>query len=122
MGIYDDITKDVSAAFDTDLADAVVPFVYRERITGDLDPTTGIYASTYEDEDSRGVVLELSADNIKQFGADSTSFKLLLLNEELFKVPKTDNKVVINGQESVIYGITQDPAYTTWSLICKKAS
>jgi len=120
MGLTNDISDSIAEAFDSDLSDAVTIFTYREISSGSLDTSTGEFSRVYSDVDSRGSVLNLSSKNIKQFGTDATSFKLLVLVAELSKTPKTDDIIIINEIESVVYGIDKDPALVTYSLICKK--
>lgn len=122
MGLRDDLTADISEAFDDDLADAVTEFT-GTRITGEgtYDPVTEEWTPGTLTYTGRGVFGGFSIDMIDGVNILRTDVKLTALQAEAVsgEVPETpiaDDK--INGM--TVIGAKKDPAGATWSIQLRK--
>ena len=121
MGIRDELTAEVAAAFDTDLADAVKPFTGIRTVQGEpsiediLTNTVGSN-STIINYSGRGVFgsyKELEVDNESIMAND---VKLTALQSEVTTRPQLDD--VINGYQVV--AVNQDPVSVTFTIQLRK--
>ena len=120
MGLYADIQKDISEAFDNDLSDAVKSVEIIHETISDYNTTTGAPVVESLSYDTRGVVI----DNNSERGSDNTlsegEIEILILDSE-----KEVDKFII-GMDAVIgddiyeiKGIMIDPAGATHTLKCR---
>ena len=121
MGLHDEITADIKEAFDTDLADAVLPFTGSRTVQGEpsiediLTNTVGSNSTTIN-YSGRGVFssyreIEVDNDSIKM-----NDVKLIVLQSEISKTPHLDD--VINGHS--VISILSDPADVTFTIQLRK--
>lgn len=124
MGIYDEIQTELSEAFDSteELNDAVITFTVTQFGTSTYNPTTGVNTRTENTQSCRGVeILNLTGEHIDE-PTISDGIKLLVLDSEKPFAFDIGMKVVTSNGEFKISAISPDPAYSTWTLSCRKWS
>jgi hypothetical protein len=119
MGLRSDIQAAISAAFDTDLNDAVKSITYI-AVSTEYNPITGEVATHEQDFETRGVI-----DNEKVTEVFDEQYKpgdclVLILSNELNYKPKLEDKLLIENTFWKIIRIKTDPANVTWEMLCRK--
>ena len=121
MGLRDEITADIKDAFDTDLADAVKPFIGIRTIQGEpsiediLTNTVGSN-STIINYSGRGVFSSYAEIEVDNESIQMNDVKLIVLQGEITNIPKLDD--VINGYQVV--AVNQDAASVTYTIQLRK--
>ena len=118
MGMREDIQKDMAEAFDTDLADAVVPFSGGITLPGDWDPVTetgsGDVVIAYT---GRGVMDSYKDQRVDGMNILATDQLLIALtNEVIGGTPAIGHK--INGFS--VINIQPDPAGAHYEIQLRK--
>jgi hypothetical protein len=116
MGLRDDLSADIAAAFDSDLADAVRPFTASHPGQSAYDPSTGTMTATDEPYTGRGVFSGYRLDQIDGALIQSTDLQLLALQSEVTRAPEMGD--TLDGMQVV--RVSQDPAGATWSVQLRK--
>lgn len=123
MGLKDDIQNAVSAAFDTDLADAVQVFVLLRK--GPYDPVTQTPGSWDEIGQGRGVLSPVSLRGAMQRIPDSAintdDQELICLQNEMSVEPKPRDRIYIAGKTYIIEAVFSDPVAATYTMWLKLA-
>ena len=117
MGLYDEISADIKAAFDTDLSDAVTQFEAFREVKGqatidDWLTNTVSNTDTTLTYGGRGVFGGYSEIEIDNQSIMANDVKLTCLQDEVSQVPWLDD--IINGYRVV--AIQQDPASVSWTI------
>ncbi len=122
MGLRSEIQTDLAEAFDTDLADAVRSLTYRSLIQGDnYDPAQGKNTPSFTAYlDCRCVFDKLETDKIINSSTNTTTAEVIILQNELVPVPKTNDVIWVGTEEWVVGDVAEDPASATWVLNCSK--
>ena len=116
MGLREDITNEVAAAFDTDLADAAKSFIHRS-IESSYDPSTGVARIILESQ-SRGVFDSYSKEELVDGSILPTDVALTVLQSEMENILKIDDEVIrvdTNINYKVI-GFSKDPVDATFII------
>lgn len=118
MGLREDIQKDLAEAFDTDLADAVLPFTGGITIPGTWDPVT--------ETGGEPIVIAYSGrgvfDGFKMAQVDGVNIRatdqllIALTNETIGGTPDIGHK--INGFDVV--NVQTDPAIAHYEIQLRK--
>jgi len=142
MGLRDEITEEVAAAFDDDLADAVRAFQASRKVgQGTYDPVEDTWVPAMLYYGGRGVFGSFSAELVDGLQILATDIKLLVLQLELLDIqgagsdnesaddtdltadkvaelitPKVDD--IIDGMR--VISAKQDPAAVTWTVQLRK--
>lgn len=117
MGLRDEITAEVAAAFDTDLADAVSHFTgSRFEPSGPPDPVNQTQPGETITYTGRGVFGSYETEVSEALGIPRTDIKLTALQAEVSGQPKVDDDIVRGGERYRIIHVGQDPAGATHVL------
>ena len=117
MGLHDEISADIKAAFDIDLSDAVTQFEAFREVKGQATVDDWL-TNTVSNTDTtltyggRGVFGGYSEIEIDNQSIMANDVKLVCLQDEVSQVPKLDD--IINGYRVV--AIQQDPASVGWTI------
>lgn len=114
MGLREDIQKDLAEAFDTDLADAVLPFTGGITIPGTWDPVTETGGEPIVIAYSgRGVFDAFKIAQVDGVNIRATDQLLIALtNETIGGTPDIGHK--INGFD--VINVQPDPALATYQI------
>lgn len=113
MSLRAELTAEVAAAFDTDLADAVSQFEGKRVIgTGPPDPITETRPEIIETYAGRGVFSGYRQSLVDGVLIMATDKRLTALQAEVTDTPKMGD--VINGMR--VLDVAQDPVAATWRL------
>ena len=125
MGLYDDITADISEAFDGDLNDAVKSISVIAIGAPVYDPVAGTNTPINTPYTTRGVVTSLSEEDIKDDQTLMNGVSLLILDSEK-TVPAFEigMKVLVDNdpQTYKLKYMNSDPANVTHTLKCGRWS
>lgn len=116
MGLRDDLTADLTEAFDEDLADAVAVFEAEHREEGAYDPITGTKVDTVIPYSGRGVIGSYAHALIDGTNILATDEKLIALQAEVTRTPAIGDTVA--GRQ--VIRVQQDPAGASWQLQLRK--
>lgn len=123
MGLREDIQHDVAEAFDTDLADAVVPVIGTRTIVTGYNPKTETSNTTIVQYQGRGVMDSYSAHLIDGVRIRAQDQKLIALANEILEQgtlaafrPAIGDK--INGYDVLI--VEMDPAEAHYEIQLRK--
>lgn len=116
MGLNQEISHDITNAFDTDLADAVTPFTAIRQIKTDDDWLLNGNSHTETTYQGRGVFGNFNQSEIDGQSILITDIKLICLQQELTDTPKLDD--VINGYQVV--AVKKDPADVSFTVQLRK--
>ncbi|UHC81663.1 hypothetical protein LS633_25190 [Pseudomonas sp. NIBR-H-19] len=118
MGIREEIQADLAEAFDTDLADAVLPFTGGITIPGAWDPVTETGGDPVVIAYSgRGVFDGFKLDRVDGANIRATDQLLIaLINETVGGVPDIGHQ--INGFD--VINVQPDPALATYQIQLRK--
>jgi hypothetical protein len=122
VGLRSDIQRDIAAAFNGDLADAVVSFSL-QVLSHSYDPSTGDNTETVVSTvSSRGVWDKISKERLVDSAYRSSDSTILVLQNELDAVPQLEDTVVhgVSLERYYIVSIESDPAQATWDLVVRK--
>ena len=120
MGLYDEIQKDISSAFDGDLADTVKVITIRvETVTG-YNAALGAPSSTFASYETRGVVTESESEKDSDASMSEGSIDVLILDsEKTVDSFEMEMNVIVEGTTYEINGISVDAAGATHILTCR---
>ena len=119
MGLYDEIQKDISSAFDGDLSDAVKSIELKVETVSGYSPSTGPI-STFKIYETRGVVTKSETEKDSDASMREGSIDVLILDsEKTVDSLEMEMDVVIAGVTYEINGISSDPAGATHTLTCR---
>jgi len=119
MGMRDEITAELAAAFDAEdeLGDTVTVFVAARVVPGEYDPETGTSDATLT-YGGRGIFSGYKAAEIDGSRILATDTKLLVLKAEVVSLPGVPVAPqigdLIAGQRAMNVG--KDPAGATWTI------
>ncbi|CAK7070171.1 MAG: hypothetical protein KER_03083 [Kerstersia gyiorum] len=117
MGLRDEITADIAAAFDADLADAVSTFTgSRFEPSGPADPISQTQPGSTVTYTGRGVFGGYGVDVVDGISILRTDTKLTALQAEVTGTPKVDDDVVRGDQQFKVISIGADPAAVSYSI------
>lgn len=117
MGLRDEITADIAAAFDADLADAVSEFTgSRFEPSGPPDPISQTQPGQRIAYSGRGVFGGFGVQVSEALGILRTDIKLTALQSEVSGQPKIDDTIERGGARYRIINVGQDPAGASYSL------
>lgn len=118
MGLHSEITAEVKSAFDTDLADAVKPFVglRQDKTQSDDDWLLNGNSHSETTYQGRGVFGNFNQSEIDGQSILITDIKLICLQKEVTDTPKLDD--VINGYQVV--AVKKDPADVSFTMQLRK--
>lgn len=118
MGLRDEITADIAAAFDSDLADAIQSFRgMRYELFGPYDPITQQQTKVETPYEGRGVFGGYSDSVIDGIQILKTDVKLTALQAEVTDIPMIDD--FINDMKVITVG--KDPAGVTWEIQLRRS-
>lgn len=121
MGIYSDLTKDLTDAFNGDLADAIVSLVISVSTVSDYDPVLGKPVETTKTTTIRGVKLK---DNIGEHidePIDSDEMVVMVLDaEKIIDEFKLEMSIDVGDRTFKIKGVKIDPAGVTHTIKLRK--
>lgn len=112
MGLREDLTADLAAAFSGDLADAVTEFQAEHREPGGYDPVTGTTGETVIPYSGRGVFGTYSHQLVDGTNILATDEELVALQAEVIRAPVIGDTI---AGRSVVR-VQQDPAGATWRI------
>lgn len=116
MGLNQEISHDITNAFDTDLADAVTPFTAIRQIKTDDDWLLNGNSHTEITYQGRGVFGGYGEIEIDNQSIMANDVKLICLQQELTDTPRLDD--VINGYQVV--AVKKDPADVSFTMQLRK--
>lgn len=117
MGLRDEITADIAAAFDDDLADAVSEFTgSRFEPSGPPDPISQTQPGQTITYTGRGVFGGFGIQVSEALNILRTDIKLTCLQSELTSTPKVDDTIERGGQKFKVVNVAADPASVSYSL------
>lgn len=121
MGIYSDLTKELTDAFNGDLADAIVSLVISVSTVSDYDPVLGKPVETTKTTTIRGVKLK---DNIGEHidePIDSDEMVVMVLDaEKSIDAFKLEMSIEVDGRAFKINGVKIDPVGATHTIKLRK--
>ncbi|AQS50549.1 hypothetical protein PAEH1_01475 [Paenalcaligenes hominis] len=113
MSLRAELTAEVAAAFDTDLADAVTAFEGKRVVgQGPYDPVTETRPEIVETYTGRGVFSGFKQSLVDGVLVMATDEQLTALQAEVTDTPKMGD--AINGM--TVLNVGQDPVSATWKL------
>ena len=113
MSLRAELTAEVAAAFDTDLADAVTQFEGKRVVgQGPYDPVTETRPEITETYTGRGVFSGFKQSLIDGVLIMATDKRLTALQAEVTDTPKMGD--IINGMK--VLNVGQDPTRSVWKL------
>lgn len=113
MSLRAELTAEVAAAFDTDLADAVSQFEGKRVVgQGPYDPVTETRPEITETYTGRGVFSGFKQSLVDGVLIMSTDKQLTALQAEVTDTPKMGD--TINGMK--VQNVGQDPTASVWKL------
>ena len=112
MGLKNEITADITNAFDTDLSDAVTEFTAIRRVHSANDWAINDNTGKDEEYKGRGVFGSYNAYEIGGQTVAVHDVKLTCLQSEVDKAPMIDD--VINDMR--VLNVSKDPANVTWVM------
>lgn len=113
MSLRAELTAEVAAAFDTDLADAVTQFEGKRVLgQGPYDPVTETRPEITETYTGRGVFSGFKQSLVDGVLIMATDKQLTALQAEVTETPKMGD--TINGMK--VQNVGQDPVSATWRL------
>lgn len=112
MGLRDELSADIAAAFDTDLADAVRPFEASHPGESAYDPATGTMAPAEQPYSGRGVFSGYRLDQIDGTLIQATDQQLIALQTEVTQAPVVGDTLA--GMIAV--RVEADPVGATWRV------
>ena len=122
MGLRNDIQVDLAAAFDEDLADAVVPFTGHYLGPGETDPLTEISTRQPVTYTGRGILDEYDSRRIDGINILAGDVLLICLANEVTDLPAIGHRItaadLITG-EPVTYEVVKpgiDPAKAHYEI------
>jgi len=111
----DELTAELAAAFDTDLADAVSSFTGSRVIGhGPYDPVTETRPTITENYSGRGVFGSFEIGIIDGVQILRTDVKLTALQAEVTKTPKVDDTIEQGGTSYKVIHVGKDAVDATW--------
>lgn len=113
MGLYDELTEEIAAAFDDDLADAVSTFAGVQIVKGNYDPITNSSNDTVINYSGRGVFSDYDYKLVDGESILATDKNLIALQAEVSDIPKVDD--TIDNIFKVI-SVKSDPVNATWNI------
>lgn len=117
MSLRDEITAEVAAAFDTDLADAVSHFTgSRFEPSGPPDPINQTQPGETITYTGRGVFGSFGIQASEALNIPRTDIKLTALQAEVTGQPRIDDDIERDGVTYRVIHVGQDPAGATWTL------
>lgn len=127
MGLRDELQADLAEAFDTDLADAVVPFSGAYLGPGDYDPVAGETTGQTITYTGRGVLARYETKRIDNVNILVGDLKLIVLTNEVEDIPEIGHKItapnLADRSKQVVYlvkGVQVDPASATYRVQLRK--
>jgi len=123
MGIKADLNTELTKAFNTDLADAVLSFTLQSSNTV-FNPATGGLASgqTISTGSWRGVFSNVEREKVLNSQQLPADVEIIALSVEAPFVPKLGYKAIRGNTEYDILRMKQDPTETIYILECVNAS
>lgn len=112
MGLFEEITNELSDAFDNDLADAVGSFEGKRAVKDNYDPVTGLSNNTEINYKGRGVFGSYSAMLIDGKSILAADKKLTALQAEVTAIPQINDN--INGYK--VISVSKDPVSVSWII------
>lgn len=118
MGIYDDITNDVSAAFDTDLADAAISVTITKYERGQYNPATGLVEGEITNQQvTRGVYTGNWQYEVYNSPIEPTDETFLMLQSEIDFEPDIGSTIEsVERGTSRIIEIRKDPVNSIYEF------
>lgn len=117
MSLRDEITAEVAAAFDTDLADAVSHFTgSRFEPSGPPDPIDQTQPGETITYTGRGVFGSFGIQVSEALNIPRTDIKLTALQAEVSGQPKIDDDIERDGVKYRVIHVSADPANVTHVL------
>jgi len=117
MGLRDDIAAAVTAAFDTDLADAVQAFTGSRFVPSmPADPISQTQPGSTVTYDGRGVFGSFSNRVVDGLRILRTDIKLTALQAEVSEPPQVDDVIQRSGKAYKVMHVEQDAAGVTWTV------
>lgn len=117
MSLRDEITAEVAAAFDTDLADAVSHFTgSRFEPSGPPDPINQTQPGETITYTGRGVFGSFGIQVSEALNIPRTDIKLTALQAEVTGQPKIDDDILRYGVKYRVIHVSADPANATHVL------
>lgn len=117
MALRDEITADIAAAFDDDLADAVSGFTgSRFEPSGPADPISQTQPGQTITYTGRGVFGSFGIQVSEALNILRTDIKLTCLQAEVTNRPKVDDTIERGRERYKIINVGQDPAMASWTL------
>jgi hypothetical protein len=119
MGLKDDLQKDIAAAFNNDLADAVSPFVltHFDKGEGVYDTSTGLYTGDSTDYSSRGVFGDYDQMERANAHIEATDVKLIVLQNKISVEPSLRDTITQENSKTYrIITVFKDPVNATYKL------
>lgn len=117
MSLRDEITAEVAAAFDTDLADAVSEFTgSRFEPSGPPDPINQTQPGETITYTGRGVFGSFGIQVSEALNIPRTDIKLTALQAEVTGQPKIDDDILRDGVKYRVIHVSADPANVTHVL------
>lgn len=117
MSLRDEITAEVAAAFDTDLADAVSHFTgSRFEPSGPPDPINQTQPGETITYTGRGVFGSFGIQVSEALNIPRTDIKLTALQAEVTGQPKIDDDILRDGVKYRVIHVSADPANVTHVL------
>lgn len=116
--LRDEIQREVAAAFNSDLSDAVATFTLVSHKAETYDPVTGAFTASVRSYSGRGVLKNQKyLDRYVTGGAmDEYVNTLTVLQNELPVAPKTDDEIRVRGLTFRIVFVREDAAQASWVL------
>jgi len=123
-GLYSDLQKDLSEAFNTDLLDTYIEFIVTEFGESVYDPIVGKPVTPETDYTVKGIRLTNSLGEVVDKSTTQDFAEYIILDQDKIAstIPKfmIDQKVTDNGEEYRISGIDVDPANASHTLNCRR--
>jgi len=118
MGLREDIQRDLGAAFDTDLADAV-KILTLIKISGAYNTELSENVVTETSFTTRGVLDSYLDREVFNESVHPTDAKAIILTNELAATPEIDDYIEGAGKKFKIINVAADPADAHWELQCR---
>jgi len=117
MGLRDDLAAAVSAAFNSDLADAVQTFTGSRFVpSAPADPVAQTQPGSIADYTGRGVFGKFSNSIVDGLRILSADIKLTALQTEVSDRPQVDDVIEHAGKAYTVMHVEQDAAGVTWTI------
>ncbi len=123
MGIKSDLNTEIAKAFDTDLADAALPFTLQssnlvfDAATGGLAANQSLSTGSW-----RGVFADIEREKVQNSQQLPADTEVIALAIEAPFTPKIGDKIIEGDTEYDVQKLKQDPTKTIFMMECVNAS